>query len=131
MSLRVYAAPTFVQVSKPGFDATSGNPLHLVFSSNFYGHGGGIKGTVVTTPGPIGSNGFHDPTDSFILLPPGTGIPVYFIWQRNIDQTYAEYGRGIRGWFARIIPEGTHIQLNVTASYNAIFDYMIYRRDVA
>ena len=126
MSLRVYLAPDQLKVSKPGFDATSTDPNQLVFSSAFYGRGGGTRGSLVVPVSPKNSSNVYQPTFHTLAIPPGVGVPIYFVWPHRV-------GSGIENdasprYTAYLAPDASHLVLQVVTQFAITFYYTCYRR---
>lgn len=127
-TLRVYSTPTSFKVAKPGANAWSGDPNDLVFSSEFYGNGGGTKGSLYVPPSPIGEANLRQPTHHALALPPGTGIPAYFVWPQQVGS--GAENSSYPWWTAYVVPDGSYLHLQVTSDIGLVFYYMAYRRIV-
>jgi hypothetical protein len=126
MSLRVHATPEYFRVSKHGHEAWSSDPAHLVFSSTFYGQGGGLKGSKIVPASPKNDANQYVATWHAFALPAGTGVPIYFVWH---DRTSTGAENEYPVYFSAFVaPDGSHIALRVKVAFDIAFHYFCYRR---
>jgi hypothetical protein len=120
MARRVYVDGSIIKSSFPGFDAATANLAGTSFSSAAAALSGSVSGPIYF---PAASSA--NPQTMSILLPPGTGVPIVWVWNGAPGEDANAFKGG--NVLFEFNPALTHLVVTSRDPRATWAEYLIYR----